>query len=107
MKNNSIKHAIKIVTVMVVFFTFMVSCKKEVAPITDKEYRAIAWNYLNAATKATVNQKWEDAPVTKPSLESTELVSVTFRTTQDALLGPIIVYISIKSNTAISIGPRF
>lgn len=105
--NNLLKFSGKMVMVLSLFLLSLSTCKKDKQETTDQEYRTIAWNYVDATTKATVNTRWEDAPVARPSIGNPEAVSVTFGTNQDALLGPIVVYVSIKTKTAISIGPRF
>ncbi|KQC00280.1 hypothetical protein [Pedobacter sp. Hv1] len=106
-QNNLLKFSGKMVMVLSLFLMSMTACKKDKTEITDQEYRTIAWNYLNATQKATVNTNWETAPVLRPSAENPESVSVRFGTTQDALLGPIMVYISIQDKTKIGIGGRF
>lgn len=106
-QNNLLKFSGKMVMVLSLFLLSLSACKKEKLEMTDRDYRSLAWNYLNADQKATVNTNWELAPVAKPSIENPEAVSVTFGTTQDALLGPIIVYISMKTNTVTGIGGRF
>ncbi|HEX9654579.1 MAG TPA: hypothetical protein VGA99_12795, partial [bacterium] len=60
----------------------------------DAEFRQIAWNDLTDAEKATVVGDWRGAPVEDAStlFPGREAVSVQFNTTQDPLLGPIVVF---------------
>ncbi|WP_379089165.1 hypothetical protein [Pedobacter sp. UC225_65] len=106
-QSNLLKFSGKMVMVLSLFLMSLTACKKEKLEMTDRDYRSLAWNYLTAAQKATVNTNWELAPIAKPSVEDPKSVSVTFGTTEDAQLGPIIVYIWIKDNTVKGIGPRF
>ena len=106
-QSNLLKFSGKMVMVLSLFLLSLTACKKEKLEMTDRDYRSLAWNYLSATEKATVNTNWEDAPVAKPSTTNPEAVSITFGTNQDALLGPIVVYVSLKTNTVIGIGPRF
>jgi hypothetical protein len=106
-QNTLLKFSGKIVIVLSLFLMFITSCKKEDAKATDQEYRSIAWNHLNKAQQATVNIKWEDAPIEKKTDKGQEIVVVTFGTIQDAILGPIQVFIDVKTKSALGIGGRF
>jgi hypothetical protein len=106
-QNNLLKFSGKIVIIFSLFLLSITSCKKEKVETTDKAYRTIAWNYLSKAQQATVNTKWEDAPIEKKTDNGQEIVIVTFGTTQDAILGPIQVFVDVKTKSALGIGGRF
>ena len=105
MKNQSVLN--QSVLAIAVFVMFLLSCKKKDIESEDLQYRKIAWDYIDKSQQATVITKWENAKLEKPSKDMPENVAVYFNTTQDAFLGPIIVYISIKSKKVSSLGARF
>jgi len=75
----------------------------------DMNYRQIAWESLSLQAQATVTHNWQQAGVSKCTyyVDHREAVCVTFNTTDDPLLGPIIVYIDPDSLKVLGIGPRF
>ena len=75
----------------------------------DMTYRQIAWESLSAEAQATVTHDWQEARVSKCTYyaDQSEAVCVTFNTTDDPLLGPIIVFIDPDSLKVLGIGPRF
>ncbi|WP_316787164.1 hypothetical protein [Pedobacter frigiditerrae] len=95
-----------LIVLSIILFVFS-GCKKD-RPI-DKEtrYREIAWNYLSANAKTTVITPLQNAVITFETRDGVDVAAVMFNTTQDALLGPIFVYISIKDNKVLGIGARF
>lgn len=87
--------------VMILLIPFIQGCKKDNETDPDMQIREIAWNYLDAQAKATVNVDWEIAPVTKTTYNGSSAYAVAFNTTEDALLGPIIVYIDTTSKVVL------
>ncbi len=92
-------------------------CKKDNE--TDKYmiYREIVWNYLSEQDKATVSIDWENAEVIEtvyagwPQAKGEELYpvpafAVIFKTSNDALLGPITIYINPETNSVLGVGLR-
>jgi hypothetical protein len=78
---------------------FISGCKKESKTDTDlttMQIREVAWNYLDSHQKSTVNVDWKQAPVTESSFNGVKAYLVTFNTTEDALLGPIMVYVDMS-----------
>ncbi|RZL26444.1 MAG: hypothetical protein EOO96_22595 [Pedobacter sp.] len=110
MKNNLslVKAQVKGVVILltVVLFTFS-ACKKDRPADKETKYREIAWNYLSANAKTTVITPQQNAVITYETRDGIDVAAVMFNTTQDALLGPIFVYISIKDNKVLGIGARF
>lgn len=109
MKSQSLllKFPIRLLIILGLFVTLVSACKKEDAKISDATYREIAWNYLDATSKATVTTQWQNAPVTYENRDNKDVAAIMFNTTQDALLGPIFVYIDIKDQKVLGIGARF
>ncbi|MBB2147138.1 hypothetical protein GM921_16660 [Pedobacter sp. LMG 31464] len=56
MKSHTLllKFPIRLLIILILFVASLSACKKEDAKITDATYREIAWNYLDANSKATV-----------------------------------------------------
>jgi hypothetical protein len=81
----------------------------EILLTDESEFRQIAWNDLSEAEKATVIGDWREAPVEDASslFPEREAVSVRFNTTQDPLLGPIMVFIDSETKEILGRGPRF
>ncbi len=85
--------AIICVAVMAGFFQ---GCKgHDALTYDDMFYREVAWNAMTEQEKLTVTHDWKDAAVELSVYWETEqpAMSVTFNTTDDPLLGPIIAYI--------------
>jgi hypothetical protein len=89
------------VIIIIALIPFISGCKKDSNTDPDMQIREIAWNYLNDHAKSTVNVDWEKVPVTKSSFNGIKAYAVRFNTSDDALLGPITVYVSISSRVAI------
>ncbi|MGH7599249.1 MAG: hypothetical protein ACREOI_23065 [bacterium] len=73
----------------------------------DMEYRTIAWNHITEQEKATVTGDWRTARVQNMQWNDKNTVSVTFNTTDDALLGPIVIMIDPPAKTVVQQLPRF
>lgn len=87
--------------VMILLIPFIEGCKKDNETDSDLQIREIAWNYLDAQAKATVNVDWGKAPVAETMYNGAKVYAVTFNTTDDALLGPIIVYVDAFSKVVL------
>ena len=89
------------------------ACKKEGVTSTEYDYRRIAWNYLDASSKATVISDWRKAPITysqgvpfAPTYKDEQIAAVRFNTSNDAILGPIVVFIAVESKKVVGVGLR-
>ncbi len=102
-----VQRSLTILLVTFLTLTLLSSCKKESLETTNLDYQTIAWNYLSAELKATVTTDYRNAEVKDITSDGKRLKAVWFPTTQDALLGPIIVYISVETKVVIGVGPRF
>ena len=65
----------------------------------DYKYRRSAWESLSNEERSTVTGIWQRTPVESCNYCETgqSAICVTFNTTMDALLGPIVVYIEPDS----------
>lgn len=89
------------------------ACKKEGLSSTEYDYRRIAWNYLDSQSKATVISDWRKAPITytqgvpfAPTYKDEQIAAVRFNTSNDAILGPIVVFVAVQSKTVVGVGLR-
>ena len=97
---------------MLFFVTCLtISCTKDDDGflIRNDTYRKIAWDYLTDSEKETVIHDWKDAKVEDGQYWETneDAKAVIFNTTDDPLLGPIIIYINPKTKEVLGIGARF
>lgn len=90
-----------LVIIIIALIPFISGCKKDSETDPNMQIREIAWNYLSDQAKSTVNVAWKKAPVTESSFNGIKAYAVSFNTTEDALLGPVTVYVSISSRVAI------
>lgn len=75
-----------------------------------------AWDYISEESKETIVGEWNEASVEKASYEQIPIIKsdkrsehvykVTFKTTHDALLGPICLYIDSDTNKVIGLNAR-
>jgi len=90
----------------VCFLLVLVSCQHD--DINDNsQIRKIAWNSLPAGEQATVTTRWQEARVTSEVYQNRSVYAVLFNTTNDSLLGPIIVYVSKVPTHVVGYAPRF
>lgn len=94
---------------MIVLFAAILGCESKINSVTgdDMEYRTIAWNYITEQEKATVTGDWRAARVQVTQWNDKTAVSVTFNTTEDALLGAIVVIIDPQTKKVVQQLPRF
>jgi hypothetical protein len=84
----------------------MPGCKGEDCCSAPIDYREIAWNSISNAERETVNINWKDAKVEETTFNNKPVYSVLFTTSQDALLGPLIIYIDPVSKQVVGKGAR-
>lgn len=90
-------------------FPFISACKKDNETQPEKLYteiREIAWNDLNEQEKSSIIIDWKQAHVDKSSYNNKEAYVVTFNTSSDALLGPIMVYVDASTKIVLGHAPR-
>jgi len=93
-----------LIILVIALIPFISGCKKENEKdpiLSERQIREIAWNSLSGYDKSTVIVNWQQAPVAKSRFNGIRAYAVTFNTSMDALLGPIMVYVSISSKVAI------
>lgn len=73
----------------------------------EANYRLIAWNFLGARERSTVIGDQHSGRVKPDKWQEKDVVSVTFNTTEDDLLGPIVIYINPQSKTVVGRAGRF
>jgi hypothetical protein len=95
------KNALKLLIIMAILIPFLSGCKKDNETVSDLQIREIAWNYLDDQQKSTVIIDWKDAPVEMSAFDGIKAYAVTFNTAEDALLGPIIVYVSTSNRVVL------
>lgn len=88
-----------------VVISFVSSCTRD--DDSDMKIREIAWNSIDEQQKETVLIDWRYAPITEPTYEGKRVYAVTFNTSDDPILGPIILYISKRSLAVVGYGARF
>lgn len=71
-------------------------CNKDEPKTKETQIRENAWNALTAQQKSTITTNWETAPITESTFNNTSAYVVTYQTTDNALLGPITVYVDKK-----------
>ncbi|MFQ6113310.1 MAG: hypothetical protein ACE5NG_04370 [bacterium] len=85
------------------------SCEHFITFALELKYREIPWNDLTAEERATVIADWRKAKIQEESVQfqGRDVVSATFRTTMDALLGPIVIFIDKQTKEVVGRAPRF
>jgi hypothetical protein len=94
---------------VLVILAAMLGCEPKINSVTgdDMEYRTIAWNHITEQEKATLTGDWRAARVQAMQWNDKAAVSVTFNTTDDALLGPIVIMIDPTTKKVVQQLPRF
>lgn len=85
---------------------FISSCEKDNDIDLNTQIREIAWSSLSEQDKSTVIIDWKKAPVTETTYQEKSTYAVCFNTSDDALIGPIIVYIEKTSLIVLGYGLR-
>ncbi len=88
---------------MLALIPFISSCKKDNETSVDPklQIREIAWNSLSEQSKSTVIIDWKLAPVNEETYKQKSVYAVSLNTSDDALLGPITVFIDISSKVVL------
>lgn len=79
--------------ILIVCFSFT-QCAKEETKSKELQIRENAWNALTEQQKSTVTTDWKNAPIIETTFYNTPAYCVTYQTTDNALLGPITVYVN-------------
>lgn len=96
----------KLIVIFLVLQGLMISCRKEHNADPTMQIREVAWNSLSPQEKATVTTNWQAAPVTESVYNEKSAYAVRFNTTDDALLGPIMVYVDKTTKLVLGQGLR-
>jgi hypothetical protein len=102
----------KLFILFIALIPFISSCEKDnnLEPKDQidpyNQIREIAWNSLDTQQKSTVSIEWKDAKVELTTYQSKSAYSVIFQTTDEAILGPIIIYVDSSSNAVLGMGLR-
>lgn len=87
----------RLIIIFLALIPFIYSCEKDHETDYKTQIREIAWNSLNDQAKSTVIIDWKLAPVTETTYQDKNVYAVSFNTSDDALLGPITVYVDKSS----------
>ncbi len=96
----------RLIILILAIIPFISSCKKDNDTDSNTQIREIAWSSLSEQDKSTVIIDWKKAPVTETTYQEKSSYAVSFNTSDDALLGPIIVYIDKTSLIVLGRGLR-
>jgi hypothetical protein len=102
-KKNEMKKFIILCLLSTIFFF---SCEKNEDSDQLMDIRYIAWQYLSDQSKSTVTINWMNAPVTETEYIGLNAYAVSFKTSEDAVLGPFIIYIDKYSKIVIGTTKR-
>jgi len=91
----------KLIILILAFIPFISNCKKEKETDSNSQVREIAWNSLSQQAKSTVIVDWKQALVTESTYNEKSVYAVRFNTSDDALLGPITVYVDISTKVVL------
>lgn len=96
----------KVIFVMLALMPLFSGCKKENNSDPNSQIKAIAWNSLSTQEKSTVTVNWTQAVVTETTYNEKSAYAVAFKTSDDALLGPITVYVDTDTKAVLGKGLR-
>lgn len=96
----------RLIILILALVPFISSCKKDNDTDLNAQIREIAWSSLSEQEKSTVIIDWKKSPVTETTYNDKSSYTVCFNTSEDALLGPIIVYIEKTSLIVLGQGLR-
>jgi len=97
----------KLIILILALIPIFSNCKKESEAVPESQIREIAWNSLSDQEKLTVNVDWKQVPVSESTFYHKSVYAVRFNTTDDALLGPIIVYVDTNTKVVLGYATRF
>jgi len=87
--------------ILLVIFPLVLSCEKTPETDANIQYRFAAWTYLTDQEKSTVIADWKQASVYEFVLVQKRTFAVTFHTKNDALLGPITIYVDAATKVVV------
>mgnify|MGYP007111628339 CR=1 FL=1 len=90
-----------LIILVVVLLSLVPCCKDENDTDYKVQIREIAWASLEDQEKSTVIADWKQAPVAETTYMDKSVYSVTFNTSDDALLGPIIIYVDENTHAVL------
>lgn len=93
----------KLIILFLALIPFISSCKKdnETAYDPNLQIKEIAWNSLSQQEKSTVTIDWKQAPVSEATYNQKSAYAVSLNTSDEALLGPITVYVDIANKAVL------
>ena len=96
----------RFIILFLVLIPFISGCKKDNDTDLNTQIREIAWNSLSEQEKSTVIIEWKKSSVTETTYQDKSSYAVCFNTSDDALLGPIIVYVDKTTLVVLGQGLR-
>ncbi len=96
----------RLIILILAVIPFISSCKKDNDTDLNAQIREIAWSSLSEQEKSTVIIDWKNAPVTETTYQEKNIYFVSFKTSKDLVLGPILVYIDKTSLVVIGYAMR-
>lgn len=87
----------KMIILFFAIIPFLTNCSKDDETDITGQAREIAWDSLSQQEKATVIIDWRTAPVAETDYNNKSAYAVNLHTSDEALLGPITVYIDKNS----------
>jgi len=91
----------RVIILILALIPIISGCKKENATDSDLQIREIAWNSIDAQAQSTVIVEWKQAVVSESTYNQKSVYAVRFNTSDDALLGPIIVYVDTSTKVVL------
>lgn len=97
------KHVFSLLFIISLFFSITSCQDKEDQEADFRKIREIAFKHLNASEQETIVGDWRDAFV---RINASGNYEVYFSTTQDMVLGPIVLEIDSETKKVIKVYPR-
>ena len=97
----------RLIILIFALIPFISNCKKENTTDSILRIREIAWNSLDEQAKSTVIVDWKQAIVSESTYNQKSVYAVSFNTLQDALLGPITVYVDTATKAVLGQALRY
>ena len=95
-----------LIILLLAFIPFISSCEKNNVTDSYIQIKELAWSSLSDQEKKTVIVDWKEALVTQTMYDEKSSYAVSFKTADDALLGPIVVYIEQATLAIVGQGLR-
>lgn len=99
----------KITSTALLLACLVSACEDNLSTLNNSEleFKRIAWNDLTQEEQESVVHAWWKAEIkNSPQFVGRPAVAVTFRTRNDALLGPIVVFIHREDKAILGRGAR-